>query len=164
MELQSGRLPDKASIVSGYFSPLHVGHLDLFEAAQARSGYLIVIVNNDRQQVLKKGRVIQSEDDRARIVRSLKIVNRVYIGVEESRGIDGTFDVIRADFPETEFEFCNGGDRTEIGTLPQEEIESARRNRIQLLYGIGGFDKADASSRIIAEMERALPSQPEGLR
>ena len=53
--------PDRASIVSGYFGPLHTGHLDLFEAARERSGYLVVIVNNDRQQVLKKGRMIQPD-------------------------------------------------------------------------------------------------------
>src|SRR4051812_28086389 len=54
----------KASIVSGYFSPPHQGHLDVFEAARARSGYLIVIVNNDQQQILKKGRVIQAAEHR----------------------------------------------------------------------------------------------------
>ena len=29
--------PAKASVVSGYFNPLHPGHLDLFEGARARS-------------------------------------------------------------------------------------------------------------------------------
>ena len=91
--------PERASIVSGYFSPLHQGHLDLFEAAQARSGYLIVIVNNDRQQVLKKGRVIQPEGPRMRIVSALRVVDAVYLAVEDGPGIDGTFDEIRRDYP-----------------------------------------------------------------
>lgn len=145
--------PAKASIVSGYFSPLHPGHLELFEAAQARSGYLIVIVNNDEQQTLKKGRVIQPATDRMRIVQSLRIVDAAYLAVEQSRGIDGSFDAIRRDYPDTEFEFCNGGDRVDIATLPAEEIESARRNKITLLYGIGGFDKKDSSSRILSVLE-----------
>lgn len=145
--------PLKASIVSGYFSPLHPGHLELFEEAQARSGYLIVIVNNDAQQILKKGRVIQSASDRIRIVSALRIVDATYIAVEEHRGIDGSFDLIRADYPDTKFEFCNGGDRVDIATLPAEEIESARRNNITLLYGIGGFDKKDSSSRILSVIE-----------
>lgn len=145
--------PAKASIVSGYFSPLHPGHLDLFEAAQARSGYLIVIVNNDRQQILKKGKIIQSDADRTRIVEALRIVDDSYIAVEDGPGINGSFDMIRAAYPDTVLEFCNGGDRTDIGALPADEVESARRNNITLLYGIGGFDKADSSSRIIAALD-----------
>jgi cytidyltransferase-like protein len=150
--------PAKASIVSGYFSPLHHGHLDLFEAARERSGYLIVVVNNDKQQILKKGRVIQAAEMRARIVQALRIVDQVYIAVEDGPGIDGTFDLIRANYPETELEFCNGGDRRDISQLPVEEIESGRRNNIRMLYGIGGTDKSDSSTRILAAMEGTSPS------
>lgn len=145
--------PAKASIVSGYFNPLHQGHLDLFEAAQARSGYLIVIVNNDRQQVLKKGRVIQTAEVRARIVRALRIVDAVYIAVENGPGIDKSFDLIRAEYPDTALEFCNGGDRRSVDELPADEIAAGARNDITLLYGIGGTDKADSSTRILSDME-----------
>ncbi|MBB5855130.1 adenylyltransferase/cytidyltransferase family protein [Amycolatopsis umgeniensis] len=145
--------PAKASIVSGYFNPLHQGHLDLFEDAQARSGYLIVIVNNDHQQVLKKGRVIQTEDIRARIVRALRIVDDVYVAVEQGPGISESFDLIRAAYPDTELEFCNGGDRRSIDELPADEVEAGARNNISMLYGIGGTDKADSSTRILSDME-----------
>jgi len=145
--------PAKASIVSGYFNPLHQGHLDLFEAAQARSGYLIVIVNNDRQQILKKGRVIQTEEIRARIVRALRVVDDVYIAVEDGPGIDGSFDLIRSKYPDTELEFCNGGDRRNVDELPANEVEAGARNNIAMLYGIGGTDKADSSSRILSDLE-----------
>ncbi|MEV7555018.1 adenylyltransferase/cytidyltransferase family protein [Amycolatopsis sp. NPDC089917] len=145
--------PAKASIVSGYFNPLHQGHLDLFEAAQARSGYLIVIVNNDHQQVLKKGRVIQTEDVRARIVRALRIVDDVYVAVEQGPGINESFDQIRAAYPDTELEFCNGGDRRNVDELPADEVEAGARNDISMIYGIGGTDKADSSTRILSDME-----------
>jgi len=148
----AARRPAKASIVSGYFNPLHQGHLDLFEAAKERSGYLIVVVNNDKQQVLKKGRVIQSEEARARIVAALRVVEKVYVAVEDGPGIDGTFDLIRADFPDTELEFCNGGDRRDVESLPVEEIEAGARNNIRMVYGVGGTDKADSSTRILADM------------
>lgn len=147
-------LPTRASIVSGYFSPLHEGHLDLFEEAKSRSGYLIVVVNNDRQQILKKGRIIQSDVARARIISALRIVDATYVAVEDGPGIDGSFDMIRKDFPDTELEFCNGGDRKDPGDIPADEIAAAERNRITMLYGIGGFEKADSSSRIIAAMEQ----------
>lgn len=151
--MTDARRPAKASIVSGYFNPLHQGHLDLFEAARERSGYLIVVVNNDQQQLLKKGRVIQTVDVRARIVRALRMVDDVYVAVEDGPGINGTFDLIRADFPDTELEFCNGGDRSDVSRLPTEEAAAAGRNNIMMVYGIGGLDKADSSSRILTEME-----------
>ena len=43
----------KAIIVSGYFNPLHKGHLELFEKAKASGDQLWVIVNSDFQIALK---------------------------------------------------------------------------------------------------------------
>lgn len=147
--------PARASIVSGYFGPLHDGHLDLFEAARARTGHLIVIVNSDQQQVLKKGRLIQAAEIRHRIVAALRVVDASYIAVDEGPGMDRSFDLVRADYPDTELEFCNGGDRSpDVDTLPAEEVAAAQRNRITLVYGVGGSEKADSSSRIIAALER----------
>lgn len=145
--------PAVASIVSGYFGPLHDGHLDLFEAARARTGHLIVIVNNDQQQILKKGRLIQPAAARRRIVAALRVVDATYVAIEDGPGLDDSLDLVRADYPSTELEFCNGGDRKDIATLPAEEIAAAQRNRITLVYGVGGTDKADSSSRIIAALE-----------
>lgn len=152
-------LPTRASIVSGYFSPLHEGHLDLFEEAKSHTGYLIVVVNNDRQQILKKGRLIQSEMPRSRIISALRIVDATYVAVEDGPGIDGSFDVIRKDYPDTDLEFCNGGDRKDHGMVPAEEIAAAERNRITMVFGVGGFDKADSSTRILASMEGGQPPQ-----
>jgi glycerol-3-phosphate cytidylyltransferase/D-beta-D-heptose 7-phosphate kinase/D-beta-D-heptose 1-phosphate adenosyltransferase len=145
--------PAKASIVSGYFNPLHQGHLDMLEAAAERTGHLIVIVNNDRQQMLKKGRIIQKEEVRARIVRALRVVDDVYVSVDDGPGLDATFDLIRSQYPDTVLEFCNGGDRRDGGDLPAEEMQAAQRNDITLHYGVGGTEKADSSTRIMADVE-----------
>ena len=143
----------QASIVSGYFGPIHHGHLDLFEAARLRNDYLIVIVNSDAQQLAKKGRVIQSAENRARLVKALRVVDDVVISVDESRGIDHTFDVVRERYPFAELEFCNGGDQTDVDLIPREEVDSAQRNNITMLYGVGGREKADSSSRIIGTLD-----------
>ncbi|HEY8301157.1 MAG TPA: adenylyltransferase/cytidyltransferase family protein [Jatrophihabitans sp.] len=146
--------PARASIVSGYFNPLHQGHLDMFEAARERTGYLIVIVNNDAQQLLKKGRVIQAEQQRSRIVRALRVVDDVIVAVDQGPGIEHSLDVVRAAYPDTELEFCNGGDRSpEADSVPVAEVESAQRNRITMHYGVGGAEKADSSTRILAEID-----------
>ena len=36
-----------AAIVSGYFNPLHIGHLDMMESARSLADALVVIVNNN---------------------------------------------------------------------------------------------------------------------
>ena len=46
-------MKSKVTIVSGYFNPLHKGHLELFEKAKALGDQLWVIVNSDLQRELK---------------------------------------------------------------------------------------------------------------
>ncbi|HEY2299164.1 MAG TPA: adenylyltransferase/cytidyltransferase family protein [Jatrophihabitans sp.] len=149
--------PPRASIVSGYFGPLHHGHLDMIEAARERTGYLIVIVNNDLQQTLKKGRVIQSDVHRARIVGALRAVDDVIVAVDDGPSIARSLDAVRAAYPDTELEFCNGGDRKDVDTLPADEVDAARRNRVTLFYGVGGVEKADSSTRILSAMNEDAP-------
>ena len=43
----------KIIIVSGYFNPLHKGHLELFDKAKSYGDLLWVIVNSDLQRELK---------------------------------------------------------------------------------------------------------------
>ena len=53
----------KIAIVSGYFNPLHVGHLDYLETAKKISDKLIVIVNNDHQVSLKGSTPFMTKED-----------------------------------------------------------------------------------------------------
>ena len=43
----------KAIIVSGYFNPIHKGHLELLELATQNADKVWVIVNSDKQRELK---------------------------------------------------------------------------------------------------------------
>jgi len=54
----------KAIIVSGYFNPIHKGHLELFAKARAQGDELWVIVNSDLQRELKESKEFQLEDER----------------------------------------------------------------------------------------------------
>jgi glycerol-3-phosphate cytidylyltransferase/D-beta-D-heptose 7-phosphate kinase/D-beta-D-heptose 1-phosphate adenosyltransferase len=105
--------------------------------------------------------VIQPEGDRLRIVRALRCVDDAVLAVEEGPGMDASFDLVRAAYPDTELEFCNGGDRKDLDSLPAEEVEAARRNDIRLLYGVGGFDKVDSSTRINTALDLEEPA-PDG--
>ena len=54
----------KAVIVSGYFNPIHKGHLEYFNSAKAIADELFVIVNNDhkeRWKAVKSSKVKKSE-------------------------------------------------------------------------------------------------------
>ena len=57
--------------ISGYFNPLHVGHLEYIEQSKKLGDKLIVIVNNDKQAILKKGTTFMKEDERVKIMESI---------------------------------------------------------------------------------------------
>ena len=54
--------------VSGYFDPIHVGHLEYLRMAKELGDSLVVIVNNNYQCKLKKGKHFKDENDRVEIV------------------------------------------------------------------------------------------------
>jgi len=134
-----------AAIVSGYFSPLHVGHLDMIDAAAEIADEVIVIVNNNAQQEIKKGKVIIDEADRLRVVQALRNVNHALIAVDTDRTVSASLAEVADRFPDHALIFANGGDRVP-GFVPEAEICEERG--IELRFGVGGDEKADSSSRI----------------
>lgn len=69
----------KAIIVSGYFNPIHKGHIEYFNLAKSAGDHLIVIVNNDHQRSLKGSKVFQHQDERLYIVSNIKSVDQVFL-------------------------------------------------------------------------------------
>ena len=73
----------KKVITFGTFDVFHVGHINIIERAASMGDYLIVGISSDSLNYSKKGRYpIYSEDDRMKIIQSLKFVNEVFL--EES--------------------------------------------------------------------------------
>lgn len=141
-------------IVSGYFNPLHGGHLDMIEAAHLLGDYLIVVVNNDKAQVLKKGKVILDEKNRMRLMRSLRLVDEVVLSLDEDLGQARTLREIRGLYPDDELIFANGGDRDPKNhALPEAESQSCEECNIKTVFGVGSHEvvKRDSSSRINQE-------------
>lgn len=136
----------KVIIVSGFFNPLHGGHLDMIEAAANLGDKLIVIVNNDTQQVIKKGKVILKELNRARLLGALRVVDEVVIASDEDSTVIHTLAQIADAHPDDELIFANGGDRDSEKEIPEAQVCHSRN--IKLLFGVGGTDKADSSTRI----------------
>lgn len=136
----------KIQIVSGFFNPLHGGHLDMIEAAAKLGDHLIVIVNNDIQQVIKKDKVILSEDNRARLIGALRAVDEVMIAIDEDPTVIRTLEHIAKKYPNDQLTFSNGGDRDSEKAIPEGEV--CHKYNIELLFGVGGMEKADSSTRI----------------
>jgi len=123
--------------VSGYFDPIHVGHLDYLEHAKKLGDKLIVIVNNNYQCVLKKGKPFMDELDRMRIVKSLHMVDEVFLSVDSDRSVCKSLEEIKPDI------FANGGDRAN-SEIPESTICS--KYNIQIIDGLG--DKIRSSSSL----------------
>ena len=141
----------KRVIVSGYFNPLHGGHLDMIEAARGLGDYLIVSVNNDQAQLIKKGKIILDEENRVRLMRSLRQVDEVVLSIDEDLGQARTLRKIRDMYPDDELIFANGGDRDpNKHALPENEMQSIADCNIKAVFGVGSHEveKRDSSTRI----------------
>ena len=137
-------------IVSGYFSPLHCGHLDYLEAGASLGDRLVVIVNNDLQQKKKKGKVILPQQDRLRIVKALSIVDEACVAIDDDSSVKKTIESIALKNQQFNLMFANGGDRNQPSDIP--EVDICKEHKVQLIFGVGGSTKRDSSTRINTEL------------
>ena len=137
-----------AIIVSGYFNPIHKGHLELFNKAKLQGDELWVIVNSDLQRGLKGSKEFMGEDERLLIVSSLKMVNFSMIAIDEDRTVSETLRALYvksiANDPKYQISFANGGDQNN-DSIPEARI--CQELGIYLLEGLG--DKIQSSSWLL---------------
>ena len=102
----------KAIIVSGYFNPLHRGHIEYFKLAKKYGDMLFVIINNDLQRELKGSKPFMDENERKIIVEELKVVDNVFISIDTDKSVNNTISMINEKYS-SQFElfFANGGDQ-----------------------------------------------------
>jgi len=131
----------KTICVSGYFTVLHTGHITMFEEAKKLGDKLIVIVNNNSQQINKKGKLIHDANDIKYIIERLNMVDEVIIAIGEEKSVCKTLEALKPDI------FANGGDRTSEN-IP--EIATCEKNNIEMIYGIGK-EKTNSSSELISK-------------
>ncbi len=76
--------------VNGCFDLLHIGHLELLNYARSQGDYLLVAIDSDQRIRKNKGsdRPINSERNRAEILRNFRSVNEVKIFASDQELID----------------------------------------------------------------------------
>jgi cytidyltransferase-like protein len=137
----------KAIIVSGYFNPLHKGHIEYFNKAKEICEALFVIVNNDLQRSLKGSKEFQSQEERLFIVKNIKSVDQVFLSMDADRTVCKTIIHIH-ELLSDKFclSFANGGDQNNT-TIPEAPI--CKELGIELIDGLG--EKIQSSSWLLSK-------------
>ena len=125
----------KKVAISGYFDPIHVGHIEYINNAKKLGDWLIVIVNNNKQCALKKGKHFMDENDRVLIVKNIKSVDEVFLSIDDDKTVSKSLKTVNPDV------FANGGDRKNY-EIPESKV--CRENNIEIIDGLG--DKIRSSS------------------
>ena len=132
--------------VSGFFNPLHVGHLEMIKKAKKLGDKLVVIVNNDKQVKLKKRVPFMSEKDRMKIIGALRDVDQVFLAIDDYKLANGEVPSTKSLAKLKPDIFANGGDRHSIVNVPEYAI--CQKYGIKMVDGLGR--KIRASSQMIA--------------
>ena len=139
----------KAIIVSGYFNPLHKGHIEFFHLAKDFGDELFVIINNDSQRALKKSSEFMLEDERLIIVRELAITDKVLLSVDKDNTVSKSLRKIHSEYSQNyTLYFANGGDKTN-NVIPEFSI--CKELGIKLIDGLG--NKIQSSSWLLDKNE-----------
>lgn len=136
----------KVVITSGFFNPLHIGHINLIKEAKKLGDFLVVIVNNDEQVKLKGSVPFMMEYERIEIIKALRYADDVVLAVDKNGFVSKTLEVVAKKHP-GDLYFAKGGDR-HSGNLPASELKVCDENNIKIINGVGG-NKVQSSSWLL---------------
>jgi cytidyltransferase-like protein len=133
-------------IASGYFNPIHKGHIEYLNRSKEIGDELFVIVNNDYQRALKGSTEFMKEDERCEIVSNIKAVDWTIIAIDKNREVAKTIQIIYEANKEeyNKFIFSNGGDQL---TYSISEKSMCDKLGIEMVFGLG--DKIQSSSWLL---------------
>ena len=141
----------KIVIASGYYDPLngkgHVDYLQMSKKIATDDGFLVVIVNNDDQAILKKGKFFMKCSERMIILRELKSVDEVVESIDNDRTVRKTIEMIYNKYKNIygdclDMWLSNGGDVNNDDSMPEKTI--CDKLGIKLTEKLG--DKISSSS------------------
>lgn len=136
-------------ICSGYFNPIHKGHIEYLRRSKELGDFLYVIVNNDYQREMKGSRPFMEAEERKLIVESLKFVDKVMVAIDDEKTVNRSIKWIMMSIGKefNRYIFANGGDqnRSTVG-----ETQLCEELGIELADGLG--DKIQSSSSLLKNL------------
>lgn len=108
-------------INSGYFDPLHVGHLECMELSKKLGDKLVIILNNDEQCILKKGKAFMPQEEKKKILEALRYVDEVFISIDKDASICESIKAIANKYNGEKIIFAKGGDRF-VYEIPETKL------------------------------------------
>ena len=134
----------KVVVTSGYFDPIHKGHIELLKLSKEQGDKLIVILNNDKQAKLKKGKPFMDLEERKIILEAIKYVDEVFISIDEDKSVCKSLEAIKPDI------FAKGGDRHQ-GEIPETPI--CKELGIEIRDGLGAKIQSSSGLTGIKEIK-----------
>ena len=139
----------KVVITSGYFNPLHIGHINLIKKAKELGDFLVVIVNNDEQVKIKGSVPFMPEQERIEIIKALRYADEVFLSIDKDKSVCESLKSVAKAHRGDELFFANGGDRY-AGNIP--EVVVCEEFGIKLIDGVGG-GKVQSSSWLLNKIK-----------
>ncbi|MBI2054313.1 MAG: adenylyltransferase/cytidyltransferase family protein [Candidatus Staskawiczbacteria bacterium] len=140
----------KIVITSGYYNPLHIGHIDLIREAKKLGDFLVVVVNNDEQVKIKRSVPFMPEKERVEIIRALKYVDDVFLSIDRDTGRqDKTLTFLAEKYEGSDIIFAKGGD----STMQNVEKDTCEELGIKIVLGVGG-GKVQSSSWLLNKIAK----------
>ena len=116
--------PFKTVCVSGYFDPLHVGHIDYLRKSKLLGDRLVVILNSDVQ---RSPAPRMPQEERKCILESIRWVDEVVVSLDTDRTVCKTLAALNPDV------FAKGGESARI-----EELDVCKAMNIEVVTSVGG--------------------------
>ncbi|MBN2197979.1 adenylyltransferase/cytidyltransferase family protein [Candidatus Wolfebacteria bacterium] len=136
--------------VSGYFNPVHIGHVRLLNEAKKLGTKLVVIVNNDFQVKLKGSVPFMNEKERIEIISSFIQVDKVVLSIDKDKSVCKTLEFIKPNI------FANGGDKTRKN-IP--EVSVCKKINCKMVFNVGKGGKIQSSSWLLKKVAQKVKSK-----
>lgn len=161
LEIREQEFPDKKVVAtSGWFDPIHPGHISCIMDSKKFGDILVVIINGDQMAITKKGKPFMPASDRAYQVDCIKGVDYTVIYDHPTDySVIGGLELVKPDV------FTKGGDRDPDDA---NNPESPLYKELKLIESYGGrvefrvgMDKEWSSSNYLEEWYQFRKKQEE---
>ena len=148
------------ALVSGGFDPVHAGHLKMFQDAKKMANNVVLLLNNDEWLKKKKGKPFMNQNQRKEILEEFKSISKVIIQESSDPSSSQAIEKFVSKNPNKNICYCNGGDRSNVRNIREEDI--CLKLGVDLQFGVGGEKKIESSSNLTKNYLGEIEKRPWG--